>query len=164
MWDIFLVKQTHAGLTEWKSLIKPMNKKKTAGKTATTGLDIRYFVRRYVDDIPSKDFNALINQIAFLDQFKSIQLNKGSLHLLNDVINKAIAHFRPQVLYSKSFTFEDRHFVLELLDFGTQCIYRGQLTFPDMEMKVNIKCFTDREDAEDFLVEKLSNQLLLQKL
>jgi hypothetical protein len=141
-----------------------MNKKKTVDYLPSVNLDIRQFVRKYINDISHNDFNALINQIAYLDQFKSIQLQKGSRHYLNDVLSKAIRYLLPDVLYHNVFEFGQKDFQIELVDFGTQLIYRAQLIYPDDELRVTVRFFSDREEAENYLVDKLSNPLLLEKV
>lgn len=141
-----------------------MSNKKTLPASSLTTIDIRSFVRKYVDDIPNREFNLLMNQIAFLDQFRSIQLPKSDEHHLNTVISKAVWFYKPEMLYKKSFVFDEKRFTVELIDFDHLLIYRATMVYPDAKIKVTLKCFSDRMEAEEYLVEKLSNELILEKL
>jgi hypothetical protein len=141
-----------------------MSNKKTLPSNAFTTIDIRSFVRKYVDDIPNREFNLLMNQISFLDQFRSIQLPKADEHHLNTVISKAVWFYKPDMLYKKNFTFDEKKFTLELIDFNHLIVYRAIMTYPDGKIKVTLKCFAERFEAEEYLVEKLSNELLLEKI
>lgn len=141
-----------------------MSNKKTLPTSSITTIDLRSFVRKYVDDIPNREFNLLMNQISFLDQFRSIQLPKAEEHHLNTVISKAVWFYKPELLYKKSFNFEEKRFTLELIDFGHLLVYRAVMQYPDGKIKVTLRCFSHRDEAEEYLIEKLSNELLLERL
>ena len=137
-----------------------MNKRKLANLT-TTKLDIRHFVRNYADHLSARDFNSLINQITYLEEYGAIQLGKSSLHYLNEVFSKAVHAMSPGVLYSRVFVFDQRKFIIELFDFNGTYVYRSQFFYPDKEMKVMLRTFSSQDTAEHFLVDKLSNGHIL---
>jgi hypothetical protein len=118
-------------------------------------IDIRNFVRKYIETIPSHEFDALLNEISYLDHYRTIELRKAYVHHLDDVIDKAIVFYKPGILYRKSFVTEDHTMKIDLLDFGAETFYREKLVFPNKKIKVLLHVFKKKEDAENFLVEKL---------
>jgi hypothetical protein len=119
--------------------------------------DLRKQVRELIYELPSYEFDALMNQVAYLDYYLSIRLKKSYAHHLDHVIDKSIIHNKPHQLYDNAFTGEECVEKLEVYLFENSCLYRAKTIYQNEKYRLHIRIFKSRDDAENFLVERLSD-------
>jgi hypothetical protein len=126
--------------------------------------ELKNFVRKYIDDIPSHEFDSLLNQISYLDHYRSLKLRKSYVHHIDEVIRKAMDLYHPLVLYSNTFFLSEGILEVDVIDFGNVSLYRSRLCYPNKKYRLTLNLFDTRAEAEDYLVDKLSDRMLLQKI
>jgi hypothetical protein len=126
-------------------------------RTQPGRFDLRKQVRELIYELPSYEFDALMNQVAYLDYYLSIRLKKSYAHHLDHVIDKAILSAKPLQLYDNAFTGEECVEKLEVYLFENTCLYRAKTIFQNEKYRLHIRLFKNRDQAENFLVERLSD-------
>jgi hypothetical protein len=122
-------------------------------------INIRSFVKKFIESIPSHEFDSLLNEISYLDHYKSIELKKAIKHHLDEVITRAIKFYRPEVLFRKSFKRSDHILKIDVVDFGYESMYRARNIYPNKRFTLTVYVFAKREEAEEYLVDKLSETI-----
>jgi hypothetical protein len=126
--------------------------------SAKPQFEMRKFVREMITELPSYEFDALMNQVAYLDYYYSIQLKKAYKHHLDLVINKAIVAAKPAILYRNTFADSETVQKFEFYAFSNIFLYRSKVVYDNNKYKLIIQLFKTQEEAENYLVEKLSDK------
>lgn len=122
-------------------------------------LDLRKYVRSLVNELPSYEFDALMNQIAYLDHYGSIKLRKSYIHHIDEVISRAVKREKCEMLYSRTFRFSGTVHTIDLVLIQDVFLLRSRLYFENGKYRVVINVFCQREQAEELLVDWLSEKI-----
>jgi hypothetical protein len=126
--------------------------------TAKPQFELRKFVKEMISELPSYEFEALMNQVSYLDYYYSIHLKKSHVHHLDLIINKSILAAKPALLYRNTFTDSETLQKFEFYAFSNIFLYRSKVIYANEKYKLIIQLFNTKDEAENYLVEKLSDK------
>ena len=128
-------------------------------KNTGASLDLRKYVRSLVNELPSYEFDALMNQISYLDHYGSIKLRKSYIHHIDEVISRAVKREKCEMLYARTFRFSGTVQTIDLVSIQDIFLLRSRLYFTNGKYRVLINIFCQREQAEELLIEWLSEKV-----